>query len=318
MKIFSKHRRKIEPKRRFGSMEFRNKIKEASNYKRAFNPTSGFSLNIFPGNNRALKMAKILGVASILLIGYYLFISPTFLITNITVKGNHQVSAQQIEEVIRANDSRLFMIKKNNFFIMSKGRVNKAITTQIPTVKEVINYNRSLPNRLTIEIVEHTPGFVIESGGNYFLVDDEGIVVNQIYDPEKLLIAHDQLVENFVRGETLSNQKLATFILSMNKSWSSKINVGIDSVKFPGKSSNDVQFVTKAGWTVLFDSARPVSVQLSSLAVMLTKQITQAQQVNLAYIDLRLSKWAYYCFKESPCQQKEQPQTSGTETNVEQ
>ena len=159
---------------------------------------------------------------------------------------------------------------------------------------------------------------MIESNGNYFLVNDEGSVVSQIESPQKLLVVHDQLVENFVRGETLPNQKLAPFILSMNKSWSSKMSVGIDSVKFPGKSSNDVQFLTKAGWAVFFDTARPVSVQLASLAVILSKQIGQAKLAQLAYIDLRISKWAYYCFKESACEQKEQPVITGTETNVQQ
>jgi cell division septal protein FtsQ len=304
----------MEPRRRKGGREKASKIKEASNYKRAFNPTSVFSINIF----KSKKPVKIVqySVISVLVIGFYFFVvSSYFEVTAATISGNRQIPTEQIEEVLGASGkSRFFLIKKNNFFLMSRGRVNELLTTSIPTIKEVVHYNRSWPNKASIEIVEHTPGLVIESDGLFFLVNDEGEVVSQIEDPGKLLMVRDQLVENFERGENL---KMALFVLSMNKNWNTKMTAAIDYVKFPGKSSNDVQFVTKAGWAVLFDTTRPMTVQLSSLAVILSKQIGPAQQANLAYIDLRLSKWAYYCFKESPCQQKEQPQASGTETNVE-
>lgn len=316
MRIFSKNR-KLEPRRRFGGQQFQNKIKEAANYKRMFNPHSGFSLTFMPGSTLPAKATKLAGGVLLLFIIYSLTISPTFLVTDVTVKGNRQVSRQQVEELLTTSGSRFSPIKKNNFFLMSRGRVNNQLTSAIPTIKEVVSYHRSWPNKVSVEIVEHTPGFVIESDGRYFLVNEEGTVVSQVEDSQKLLVAHDQLTENFIRGEILPNQKLAMFIISMNKSWGSKVSVGIEFVKFPGKSSNDVQFVTKAGWEVLFDTARPVSVQLANLAVILSKQISPSQQVNLAYIDLRLSKWVYYCFKESPCQQKEQPQTAGTETNAE-
>lgn len=318
MKIFSKHNRKLEPRRRFGTRSFQDKVKLASSHKRAFNPTGGFSLKIFHGTNLFLQAAKFSGLALFLIALYYMIAAPTFLITNITIVGNRQVSTQQIEEVLgSAGSSRFLFIKKNNFFIMTQGRVNKLLTESIPAVKNVVNYHRSWPNKVTIEIAEHTPGFVIESNGIYFLVDDEGVVINQVDSPQKLLLVHDQLVENFERGEMLPNQKLAPFVTSMSKLWSSKISSPIVGAKFTGKSSNDVQFVTAAGWSVLMDATRPSSVQLSSLAVILSKEISPARQAQLAYIDLRLSKWAYYCFKASACEQQAvQGVEAGTETNV--
>jgi hypothetical protein len=103
----------------------------------------------------------------------------------------------------------------------------------------------------------------------------------------------------------------------MSKSWNTKINTPIVSAKFPGKSSSEAQFVTAMGWDVIFDTGRPVSVQLADLAVILSKQINPTELPNLAYIDLRLAKWAYYCFKASPCEQKEKPAEAGTTIDVE-
>ncbi len=319
MKIFSKHRKKMEPKRRFGGMEFRSKIKEASNYKRAFHPTGVFSLNFLPGNSRWLRVAKITGTLGFLLAVYYFVISPALLVTDYEIKGNRQVSADQIRETLQASgNQRLFLIPKANYFLMSQGRVNHLLTSTFPTIKTVLHYNRQWPHKAVIEISERTPGFVIKTNNNYFLIDSEGLVVDQIENPQKLLVVEDQLDESFSHGDSLPNQKLAPFILSMSKSWSTKVNIPIVSIKFPGKSSNEVQFETSMGWSVLFDTGRSVTVQLSDLAVILSKQIKPSELPQLAYIDLRLNKWAYYCFKASPCSSKEIPVEAGasiTNTN---
>ncbi len=295
----------MEPKRRFGSLEFRSKVKAAGNYKRMFNPSGGFSLKIIPSTIFG-KTLRIVGVGILLVVLYFTVISNKFTISQVSVNGNQQVSNQQIENLV---------LKKNIFFL-SKGRANKILTDNVPTIKEIISYNRSWPNKVEIEIVEHIPGFVILSNNHYFLVDDQGIVVEQVEDTKNLLVVEDQLVESFSRGEILPSQKLATFILSMSKSWPTKINTGLSGAKFPGKSSNEVQFVTTTGWAVLFDTTRSVSTQLSDLSVILSKQIKSSELANLAYIDLRLSKWVYYCFKATPCQSQGN-EASGTqiETN---
>jgi hypothetical protein len=65
---------------------------------------------------------------------------------------------------------------------------------------------------------------------------------------------------------------------------------------------------------VFFSTDRPVTNQLSNLSILLAKQIAAGDRARLAYIDLRLSKWAYYCFKATPCQQTDQsqlPETAG-------
>ncbi len=310
MKIFSKHRRKIEPRKRFGSMQFRDKLKQASNYKRTFD-SSGEGIK-FLSTNSLLKPAKIVSVLVVLVLGYFFVVSDYLQITEVSIQGNHQIATQDIEDVLTTDaNSRLIVIKKNNFFLMSRGRVNDLLQESLPAVKEIVKFDRTWPNKLSLEITEHVPGFVIRSNENMFLVDEEGVVVDQVEDSKKLLIADDQITESFARGEALPNQKFAPFVLSMVRSWSTKIKTPIVSMKFPGKSSNEAQFITEQGWSVLFDTGRPVSVQLNDLAVILSRQIKPAELPNLAYIDLRLNKWAYYCFKATPCEQGVRPTEAG-------
>lgn len=298
MKIFSSHRRKLEPKRRFGSREFKNKVKSAANYKRVF---SG-------GLSGTLKFWKYFGIAVALVIFYYLAISSRFVIADITVSGNHDVSTQEIEDAIAsAGRARIFLIKKNNFFIMTQGSANNILTHALPNIKEITNYKRIWPNKVQITVKERTPGFVIVSNAKNFLIDDEGTVVSPIDDPRNLLIVQDQLVEDFASGELLPNTKLAPFVIAMARQWPSKVSSPVSLVKFPGKASNDVQFDTSEGWSVLFSTDRSVAAQLNDLAVILNKEIAAKDRARLAYIDLRLTKWAYYCFKATPCQQQAQP-----------
>ena len=299
MKIFSSHRRKLEPKRRFGGREFKNKVKSAANYKRVFSVNS---------ISTSLKFWRFIGIVILAVVVYYLTISSRFVVTDIMVSGNHDVSTQQIQDAIAsAGRARLILVKKNNFFILTQGSINDILTHTLPNIKAVVAYRRIWPNKAELTVKERTPGFVIKSNGKYFLIDDEGTVVSQIDDPKNFLVVQDQLVEDFASGEEMPNTKLAPFVLGMVKQWTSKVVSPISLVKFLGKGGNDVQFDTGEGWSVLFDTNRSVAVQLNDLAVILNKEIAAKDRTNLAYIDLRLSKWAYYCFKATPCQQQPQP-----------
>ncbi len=302
MNIVSPYRRKLEPKRRFGGRDFRTKVKSAANYKRMFNiaPT-GWQNKFWAMIGLTSKIWRwtlglILAVAF-----YYLFISSYFLVTDIQVTGNQQIATETIQDAIKqGTDSRKFLMKSSHFFLMTEGRVNAVLTSQLPNIKRISKFSRTWPNKIAIEVQERVPGFVIKSDNNYFLVDEDGTVIDQLADPGSFLVAEDQARENFARGEMLPNPKLATFLVSMIRQWDTKVNTPITLVKFPGKAGNDLQFVTKEGWSVMFDTNRPVAVQLTNLTVLLTKEIG-ARRGQLAYIDLRLSK-AYYCFKLSPCE----------------
>ena len=309
MKIFSAHRKKLEPRRRYGGREFRSKVKSAANYKRVFTTyNQGFTEKVFSAVGLRSKFWRWVGLVVLLVILYYLIISSRFVVAQIQVSGNTQVSTQQIQDTINEYAThRLFLIKKGYMIFMTRGRIRDMLIEKIPTIKEVVEYKRTWPNSIELKIKERTPGFVLKSNEKYFLVDDEGIVVKQIDVAGNLLVVEDSVEESFASQESLPNTKLAPFIISMNQAWPSKLTSGVVLVKFPGKESNEVQFVSTEGWAVFFDINRSAAQQLDSLVLLLSTQIPTKDRVNLAYIDLRLSKWAYYCFKGSVCEQTEQP-----------
>src|SRR3989344_6874427 len=111
MKIFSSHRRRLEPKRRFGTRQFQDKIRQAGNYKRTF------SLGAV---NWSLQFWRNLGIGIFAILFYFLVISSYFVIADIKVSGNQQISTESIQNTFAsAGASRYFFIKKNNYFLMS-------------------------------------------------------------------------------------------------------------------------------------------------------------------------------------------------------
>ncbi|HTL39507.1 MAG TPA: FtsQ-type POTRA domain-containing protein, partial [Methylomirabilota bacterium] len=198
MKIFSSHRRKLEPKRRFGGREFQNKVKAQLNYKRVFNqPRVGWFNNLWYKIGLGSKIWRWSVFVVFVLIFYFLVLSPRFVIANIKVSGNSQINTQQILDVLNhEGNNRIFLMKKASFFLMSRGMVNKILTTNIPTIKSVTEYKRIWPNSAELTVEERTPGFALRSNGKYFLVDDEGTVVKPLSDPEGLILADDTVIED--------------------------------------------------------------------------------------------------------------------------
>lgn len=298
MKIFSPHRRKLEAKRRYGSADFKNKVKSAQNYRRLLNSTS----KLIPLKYKILA----LGILSVLI--YFLAISPYFVVTKVNVGGNIQLSSEQIQNtLVQGTPKKLGLIPSNHFWFLSKNSSEKKLIVEFPTIKRVTKYKRQWPNKIEIEILERNPGFVIVVNNRSYLIDDEGMVVKELFEPLQLPKVINQVSDDVKVGEIFNNSKLVGFIMSGSRQWPNKISSKFTEIRIPGIASTQVQFVSTEGWSVFFDINRSAESQLSSLLLIINNQINPKDRLNLAYIDLRFEKSAYYCFKNSPCEQ--QPQT---------
>lgn len=302
MQIFSTHRRKLDPKRRFGSRSFREKITKARNYKRLFSPNpQGLYLKVVSKIGLRSNFLRMLVYLFILIAFYFLVVSHYFVIADVAVSGNQQVKTEDIQNSIILAHGREFLIPANHFLLMTNSHVNKLITSAFPMIKQVNVIKRIWPNKLEVQVEQRNPGFIFQTNNQNYLIDEDGVVINPQGATNNLLVVADEAVENIAVGEQFSNTKLAAFVLSMSKSWPGKINSSIKLIKVPSKSSTEVEFVSSEGWIVFFSLNRAVASQLANLAVILAKQVGAENRGRLAYIDLRLPTTAYYCFKNSPC-----------------
>lgn len=313
--IFGRKDKKLDPRRRFGSREFRAKVKSVQQHRRPFiGSRQSLRSRLFKLIEFNRKVWIVLLIIAFMVIFYYLVISSHFLVTDITVSGQEQISEQQIKESLsQASQSRLFLIPKNHLLLMTKARVNKLVTESIPLIKEVGSAKRGWPNKIEISVSERKSGFVFVVKDRNFLVDEEGIVIKELIEPEEENLPRviDQADEDVVVGEILSNPKLVVFIISMSRSWPKKINSEITTISVGSKITNEVEFESQEGWAVFFDVNRSVISQLANLALILSRRIPISERGRLAYIDLRLEKWVYYCFDDTPCSSEPQQNTEG-------
>ncbi|MBI2607715.1 MAG: FtsQ-type POTRA domain-containing protein [Candidatus Doudnabacteria bacterium] len=316
--IFGSKNKKLDPSRRFGSRDFRAKVRRAQHYRRPFiADRQGFFSRIFGSPKTSLRVWKFLLLASVVITFYYLVIAQYFLVTDITVLGYNQISEEQIKQTLtNASQSRTFLIPKNHLLLLSQGRVNKLITENIPLIREVSEAKRGWPNRLELTVLERQPGFLFQVKGRMFLVDEDGVVIKEAVEMENLPQVLDLDEEDVVVGEVLPNPKLVAFIISMDRAWTNRISSDIAQIEVPSKSSYEVHFRSTEGWVVFFDINRATMTQLGNLALILSRQIPPADRERLAYIDLRLETWVYYCFDNTPCSSA--PQQNLEETNEKQ
>jgi cell division septal protein FtsQ len=314
LKIFSKHRKKLDAHRRYGGREFKEKLNVAKNHKRSLNGnTKPFNLNFF-GRTGFTKVGTISGLALVGTIFYFLALSPYFLVTNVSVSGNKLVTTDEIASFIKNLQGRRFLlVPQNSFFLVSQARIQAQASRALPMLREV-KVDRHWPDKVSIRVTERTPAMVIVSRDKNFLIDDQGFAIKELVGPTNEFKLIDQVNDDMRVGQTIEG-KLIPFILSMQKTWPTKLNVAIALAKVPGKAAAEVEFVSSEGWSVFFSTDRPVSNQVANLATLINKQISANDRDKLAYIDLRLAKRAFFCLKNTPCQQTDQsalPETAGS------
>jgi cell division septal protein FtsQ len=240
--------------------------------------------------------------------GYFLFFSNYFLVNDIAVSGSERVSADAIRGSLREYMSgKTVFVPNNHFIFLTKSGAEESLFEDQPLIREISRFKKIWPNKIEVEVVERTPGFALNVDGKNFLVDEEGVVVRELADTAGLIQVFDQVSEPVEVGERLNNTKLVAFTISAIKAWPGKIKTEVKEVRIPGKASTQVQFVSQEGWAVFFDVSRPAERQLSNLALIISRQIPAQRRLDLAYIDLRFEKWAYYCYKNQPCQAQQQP-----------
>jgi cell division septal protein FtsQ len=295
--------------RRYDSPQFKKRIQTVRNQQRQISRQFKTNKELPFFSKFKTKAVILLSIVVLGVLFYFFIMSDYFVVKNIEISGNYKFDQNKAQDILRDDgNKRVILIKKANNLILSKKSLLKIFSARTPYVKEIVSMKKVWPDSLKIEIVERAPEFLLKSGENYYLADSDGLIVENFSEPiEGFYLVENLIEEQFELLEPFPNQKLSAFIISAHRNWNSKIAVPIKAIKIPGKASSEAHFETSESWTVFFDVNSAVNQQLSSLAILLQKQISQAQRKNLIYIDLRSSKYAYICYKNSACDKTAQP-----------
>ncbi|MBR3704032.1 MAG: FtsQ-type POTRA domain-containing protein [Oscillospiraceae bacterium] len=113
-----------------------------------------------------LRLMSVLLTAVVIVAALTLF----FKVEKVSVSGNSRYSAEEIIAVCGVEQG-------DNLVLLDKYAIAQRLYTQLPYITDV-RINRSFPDGLTVEVTETHAALAIESGGAWWLVSEDGKIVD--------------------------------------------------------------------------------------------------------------------------------------------
>lgn len=292
---------------RFRRPEFQEKLKRARGYERRAEPVvEGFWATVLQHLGLRSLFARISALLLFFLFLYFFTISPFFLVKNVKLVSDGPPPEQIRDVLMSLGQKRIYLIPKNHVLVLSKRSLLRALQDDLPQIRKITSFKKVLPNSIEIGLEERQPLYVWQSGSNYYLLDQDGVVYQKIlnYDPTAFseVLITDQTGEDVKVGQVLDIQHTLDFIAGLRDQWPKQIpQTSFVSFSVPGTVSPDLFAKTSIGFQVFFDLNRSVKTQLSNFSLILNREINPETYTGLSYLDLRLPSFAYYCYKDAPC-----------------
>ena len=212
----------------------------------------------------------------------YFYNSNYFKIKNIEIKGANYYKTEKIKESIKdLNGSNIFEVDKKKYediLVKNFTRVKKAELQKI------------FPDKLSINLVERIPFLILLYKNNYFLIDDEGVVIEKITENSQkykgLLTVKDNMNYMPVLGEKIAKKNVISSAIIYN-AFSEEIKSKIKSANVSNDFSGDIIFETFDGKIIIYGN----SSEITKKNAVLEQILKDLKNENIYYsiIDLRIS-----------------------------
>ena len=213
--------------------------------------------------------------------GYYLFLSPIFIVKEILVEGVNLVSKDDIINIIP---------KKQNLLLMDVRQIEDSIKLNHPEISDVQIF-RGLPDAIKIIILEKDSSIVWQANDVKYLVSTRGEVARQIVgkEGENLPVVIDKKSIPVKPGQKIVSANFIVFVKNVFDSFSTETNIKPTYFEI-NETTFDVNLYTEAGFYVKMNSLRSSKKQIDNLKLVLASKRPEIRE----YVDLRIDGWAYY------------------------
>lgn len=242
---------------------------------------------------------------------YFIFLSGKFSIKEITIIGNSRVEYAEIEKIVNNqinSGSTLSKIFSTNVIFTSKKAINESILKQNLYVRDV-KVSKKAPNKLVVEIIERAPIMLWETGGKTYLIDQDGIVLDEktavtpILEPANAELEPEIFQSSLPRvideknipveiGKVALNAKFIAFVVSLNDQFSTKTELTISNFTV-SESTFDLRAHTDTGLVVIFDTTRKPDTQVDNVKRAIDHANNAKKKIN-EYVDVRISGKIFY------------------------
>ncbi len=213
-----------------------------------------------------------------------------FRVSSVTVAGSWYYSP---DLVTRATQSELrsHWWWRNLTIIDTRALRRELLTSQ--TQLGDVAIDRRWPTGLKVSVTERQPNLIWQTGGQSYLLDDQGFIILPLADRKLKLVAVEDTTNLPVKlGARVVPPSFVGFCLDLIGLVPKQTGLSITGLQLP-ETTTEVDIVTSGGYLVKFDTTRSASGEVGDLVRVLAQLKLQNQKPS-QYIDLRIENRAYY------------------------
>jgi len=228
---------------------------------------------------------------------YFLFFSEVFQVEKIIVTGEERVSKENLKLLVEEKlEKKIFFLKTRNIFLVNLNEIKKDILNNFPQIAEV-EISRGFPDAFNIIVVERFGLTVWCQAEQCFLMDNEGVIFEEIFDvdPKAFQIKKLAQVPELKLGDKVIEKEKLNQILDIKSKLRDNLKISLTAVTI--MSDERLNAKTAEGWEIYFNPEGDIEWQLTKLRAVLEEEILPENRKNLEYIDLRFGNLAPYRYQ---------------------
>jgi len=222
----------------------------------------------------------VLALASLAGLVYYLYQSPYFRISKITVIGIQRVKEGEVVQAAGVEGLSILSVS------------TKATAAKVKTLPLVKNATASLvlPNEVVVSVEERYPSAIWQSGTTKYFIDDEGVVLGPASGKTEGMIT---VTESPTRTLQLGNRVEAQAVqLARNLVEAMPREMGVAPHRFDYSLATGLTVTTDQGWQVRFGDGSDLAYKMAEAKGILAIAKETKQKVSL--LDLRFGDRPYF------------------------
>jgi cell division protein FtsQ len=216
----------------------------------------------------------------------YLYNSGYFNIEEINITGNTHYDSEYIEDLLED-------LKGKNIFEADKKKTEDILIANLVWVKTV-EFKKIFPDRIEIMISERKPSLIIVYQGKYFLLDGEGIVLEdlggQIPDDHSSLLKVSGAIDHGLdQGDTVAKKNVLS-CADIYRGFDDGLKQIVKEAGIKDNIHGDIFFKTHEGSEIIFGDSSQVIKKIEVLKLLL-KEDTDYNIIDLRSPDNPVVKY---------------------------
>lgn len=223
---------------------------------------------VIENKKRKIRIIKYTSIATMILIAIVAtMFSPLFNVKEIKVIGNEKISENEIISLSQIE-------KEENTFKINKISATKNIKQN--AYIESVQIKRNLPSEIEIIVEERKASFMLEYGGNYVYINNQGYILEISSEKLNLPIIQGQATEDtdFIAGNRLINedlQKLSTVLKIMEQAKNIEISELITKIDVSNKEDYKIVLDSEKK-TIYLGDCTNLNTRMLNVKVILEKE----------------------------------------------